>query len=140
MPGLTFPTNDTTIFAFKGTTYKSDNWYLMTALGSTNNNSAHSTYSNGFGGTDHMNELRVRLTFIMYAGSSLAALFITVTGLTERELPVSTCPSGITYLSIEGLCSSEGQDLRHNTVRYAAFVRNNSAAEDGKVEEVRYFE
>ena len=105
MPRSIFSTDDTTAFVFKGIRNKSENWYLMSGPGSTNNNSSHSDYSNEVGVTDHLNGLRVYVTFKIFAVGSLAAPFITVTGLTERELPIFTCQTCILYMSIEGLCS-----------------------------------
>ena len=75
----------------------------------------------------------------MNATCMIAATFITVTGVTERELPRDICPSGILYIKIPGLCLGAAQDLRHDAVVYVAFYRterfevSQSTAEQRKV-------
>ena len=73
-------------------------------------------YGKKEGDTDHKNGLRVRLTFMMNATCILAATFLTLTSLKERELPKSTCPSGVLHVPIPRLCIGDAQDLRHDTV------------------------
>ena len=75
---------------------------------SKNNNNGHSAYFSEVCGTDHLNGLSVRLTCTMSAVGSLAALFITDTGLMEREVHVSICLSGIVRMLIEVLCLGGG--------------------------------
>ena len=63
-----------------------------------------------------------------------------MTGLSEKELPVETCPSGVMYIEISRLDYGAGQDLRHNKIGYVAFDRTNSNSASGKTTEVRNFE
>ena len=47
---------------------------------------------------------RVRLTWTASADGTVAPAFVTYTGLNERELPTSTCPTtGVLVLSLQGL-------------------------------------
>ena len=87
MPGLITSTDDTTIFVFKGATKELEGWYLMDK---SHSGGKQSSYSNDKGGTDNKNGLRVRLTFTINGVGMMAAPFITVTGITEKELPRTT--------------------------------------------------
>ena len=48
--------------------------------------------------------MRVKLTFTFVGHGKMLDAYITVAGLTERELPKSTCPDGILIVPIPGLC------------------------------------
>ena len=96
-------------------------------------------YGNDKGGTDHLNGLRVRITFTMNATGMLAATFITVTGLADRELPKKTCLSGVFHLKIPGLCAGAAQDLRHDAVGYLAMYRRERCTVSGTTAEQRNF-
>ena len=63
----------------------------------------------------------IRLTFTMNAAGTLAATFITVTWLTERDLPKEGCSSGLLHVLIKDLCVGGAQDLQHNAVGYLTF-------------------
>ena len=52
----------------------------------------------------------------MNATGMMAATFVTVTGLNERELPKSSNPDGVRHIAIPGLCIGAAQDLRHEVV------------------------
>ena len=92
LPGLITSTDDTTVFVFKGETQELEGWYLVDK---NHDNSKQSYFSNDTGGTDNKNRLRVRLTFTLNGVGMMAAPFITVKGITEKELPRNTCPSGV---------------------------------------------
>ena len=119
---------------------KGEQWYLLSGKGTDVDTSKQSVYSSSVGGTDHLNGMRVRLTFTMTGTGSLAPPFITVTGLSEKELPVETCPSGVMHIEIPGLCVGAGQDLRHEAIGYVAFIRANSNSASGKTTDIRNFE
>ena len=137
LPGLITSTDDTTVFVFKGATKELEGWYLL-----DKSHTAHkqSSYSNDKGGTDNKNGLRVRLTFTINDVGMIAAPFITVTGITEKELPRSTCPSGVCILSIPGLCAGGNSDPRNAVMGYVAFVRTEKGEISGKTSEQRNFE
>ena len=54
--------------------------------------------------------VRFRLSFTASAAGQLAAPWVTVHKLTERELSPEVCPSGIYVLKIEGLCAQAASD------------------------------
>ena len=88
------------------------------------NQSDQSYYTTSECGTDNKNGLRVRLTFTMNGVGLMAAPFITITGLTERELPKDTCASGVFILTINGLSAGANADIRNSAPGYVCFVRN----------------
>lgn len=70
----------------------------------------------------------------------MAAPFITVTGITERKLPRSTCPIGVYILSIPGFCAGGNTDPRNAAMGYVAFVRTENGEVSGKTSGQRNFE
>jgi len=96
-------------------------------------------YGNEEGGTNHKNGLQVRLTFTMKATGMVAATFITVTGLNERELPKSSNSDGVMHIAIPGLCIGTAQDLRHEAVEYLALYRKESCHITNHTSEERNF-
>ena len=54
---------------------------------------------------------------------AMAAPFVTVTGITEKELPVEKCPSGVYTLQVPGICTGSSVDPRLNAPGFVAFVR-----------------
>jgi len=141
LAGLVFSTEDSTMFVFKGKASNTETRYLLQDNGVKNGVFKYnqSVYGHKEGETDHLNVLRVRLTFTMNATCMIAATFITVTGVTERELPRDVCPSGILYIKIPGLCLGAAQDLRHDTVVYVAFYRTERCEVSQSTAEQRKF-
>ena len=73
--------------------------------------------------SNNMNGMRVKITYTFSAAGTCAAIFITVLGLTERELPQDQCVS----LSIEGLCvGGGGVTVGNKTKGYLVFMRGES--------------
>ena len=70
----------------------------------------------------------------------MAAPFITVTGIIERELPHSPCSIGVYILCIPGLCEGGNSDPRKASVGYVAFIRTEKGGVSGKSSEQRNFE
>ncbi|CAB9508332.1 hypothetical protein SEMRO_343_G121920.1 [Seminavis robusta] len=67
--------------------------------------------------------IRVKLSIVMTADGTTAPLFVSVTGLNEREL---FNESGVEILEIPGLCIGGGGVTAGNReMGYVAFVRNN---------------
>ena len=49
--------------------------------------------------------------------------FISVAGITEKELPKDTCPSGLLYMPIEGLTvAGNGTTVGLQGVDYVVFI------------------
>ena len=63
-----------------------------------------------------MRGLQIRHCVMFNAYSNDAPLYATVYGLSEQELPVATCPSGVLPLSLPSFCYGDSQDV-YNTTR-----------------------
>ena len=133
-----FSTGDSTVFVFRGKSKKESNWILLQD-GDDPKTTNQFVYGNEEDGTDNLNVLRVRLTFTMNAAGMCAAIFITVTGLTERELQKEECPSGVLHVSIKGIRVGGTQDLRHDAVGYLAFYRKKKCVAAQTMAEQRNF-
>ena len=120
-PWLITSTDDTTVFIFKGTACNKKKLFIVPEKMDKHK----SNYSNDMGGTDHLNGIRVRHTYSMNAMGNLAPIYITVTGMNEREMPVDTCPEGIFVMKVKGLVFGGTQDIRHRqSLGYVVFMRN----------------
>ena len=82
--------------------------------------------TNEKGGTDHINGMIIRMNQTFNAMGATAPIYLTIHGLTLRELPPESCPSGVLIVPVNGLCISSEQDVRYNDVGYIAFVRNTT--------------
>ena len=65
----------------------------------------------------------VRLTWTISASGGIAPIFCQILHLTERELPVATCPSGILIVEVPGLVIGAAADNRIKKLGYLCFVR-----------------
>ena len=133
LPGLVFSTDDSTVFVFCGKVGKAKTWHLL--LNKDDQDASQSSSGNDKGGTDHLNGLRARIAFTMNATGMLAATFITVTGLMDRELPKKSYSSGVFHLKIPGLCVGAAQDLQHDAVGYLAMYRRERCVVSGTTSE-----
>ena len=95
-------------------------------------------YDNDEGGTYHLNGTWVQLNFTIIAGI-LATMFITTTGLTERECLKEGCPSEVLYLKIKRLCATAAQGLLHDAVVYLMFYHKERCTVIGITAEQRSF-
>ena len=58
--------------------------------------------------------------------------FISVTGITKRELPKDTCSSGILIMSVPGLYTGGNTNLRNKAPGLVAFLRTEKSVLSGK--------
>ena len=65
-------------------------------------------------------QIRHSVTFNGYGNAT--PFYATIYGLTEEELPSSTCPSGVYTLPIPGFCHGAGQDYANTTEGYLVFL------------------
>ena len=65
LPGLVILTDDTTVFAFKGTIKGVEKWYLLSGPGVNNDDRYYAVYSSETGGTDNINSLQAWLTSML---------------------------------------------------------------------------
>ncbi len=96
-PELITSTDDSTVFIFCGSNNKPDEFRLVTKK-SCWNKGTNSVYN--VDECDHMNGMRVKLTWTLSGGGTCAPLFVTVTGLNDRELPTAQ----MLVVQVAGLC------------------------------------
>lgn len=70
--------------------------------------------------------LTVKGTFTFTAGGTMFPLYFTVNGLSEAELPVDFCPSGVFVLRVPGLNPNASTDISASGVGYLVFCRAGS--------------
>eukprot|EP00957_Ditylum_brightwellii_P201901 15327730-Ditylum_brightwellii.AAC.1 len=66
--------------------------------------------------------MRVKLTFCFTGAGQTLAPYVTVSGLTERELLCSVCPSGIHVIKIPGLAMERARDPECQKIGYAMLL------------------
>ena len=133
-PGLITSTDDNTMFIFEGTEKKS-NWVLYDK---DTHKSRQSAFTGRPGGTDHLNGLSVRLTHTITAMGVMAPIYITVYGLTDRELCPIKYPTGIHIVKIPGLCYAGNLDVRAKQIGYVVFTHNLNSITTSSVSQDNY--
>ena len=134
-PALLLSTDDSTMFVFEGKSKSEYSWHLHSNV----KHSAQSVYSAQKGGTDHLHGLRVRLTHTMCGLGIMAPLYVTIYGLSERELPHQDYPSGVLVLEIPGLCYASNLDARSSEKGYVVFTRASINLEEEETVSYRNF-
>jgi hypothetical protein len=110
-PGMITTTDDTTVFACAGIAQSgATEWKLLDADETYSNRSAYVVDKDGAQNRFFSGQ-RIRLTQTMAGNGRMAPIFATMTGLSADELPADTCPSGIYFLEVPGLCFG-GSDVR----------------------------
>ncbi|KAL7498904.1 hypothetical protein ACHAWT_008594 [Skeletonema menzelii] len=100
-PEYIFSTDDTTCYIFEGKVDGKDKWTLVTN-DSIRNSGTSSVYR--VEDTKMMNGMRVKLTFTFSAAGMCAPLFVTVSGLSEEEMPNKP----FLHMKVPGLCIGGG--------------------------------
>ena len=95
-----------------------------------NDTGTRSSYSKDISSTDSCREIRIRHSVSFDVVDNATPFYATVYGLTEEELPTTTCPSGVFTLPVPGLCYGGSQDCSNQTVGYLVFLRNASTNDD----------
>ena len=85
-----------------------------------------------------MNGLHVRPRVSMNGIGMIAPTFITIKGVNEKELPVTTCPNGRLHIEIPGLCVGGTQDLRNDAIGHVCFIRNQSNSDNTTNEQLNF--
>ena len=73
--------------------------YIVSAAHDDSSNMAYTIDRN-----PHITGMRVRLTFTFSGCELIAPLYVTVSGLSGKELSWEECPEGILKVPIEGFC------------------------------------
>lgn len=136
-PTLLFSTDDTTLYIFKGTEKVPEKWYLCTNMerADSGSYSAHITDKKV---KVNLNGLRIRLTFTMSARGYTAPVFLTVYGLSERDLPVETCPEGRLYVKIPGLNQSSAHNTYDETYGFICFMRQSCPSSEESYDKLNF--
>jgi hypothetical protein len=86
-----------------------------------------------------MSGLQMKLAYTFTGTSLQAPIFATVSHLTEEELPVATCPTGILSLKIEGLSiGGGGFQIDAMGTGHLVFIRNDYDRDKDK-KRLRYY-
>ena len=126
-PEYVFSTDDTVNYIFEGTEQKKDLFRLVSSS-AISNSGTRSKYK--INESNNMNGLRVKLTYTFSAAGTSSPIFVSVCGLTERELPNDK----VLALKIEGLCvGGGGISVGNKQNGWLVFVRN-----DNDNEKLRY--
>jgi hypothetical protein len=126
-------TDDTVAYVFDGRGMGKDQFRLLSQKSNLKAGTL-SKYSQGE--QIHCNGLRVKITYSFNGAGASAPVFVSVTGLTEHELPKEAVPSGLLALKIQGLCvGGTGINLGEMPAGWLVFIRNDN---DGEAEKKRY--
>jgi hypothetical protein len=126
-------TDDTVAYVFDGRGMGKDQFRL---LSQKSNKKAGTLSKYSQGEQIHCNGLRVKITYSFNGAGASAPVFVSVTGLTEHELPKEAVPSGLLALKIQGLCvGGTGINLGEMPAGWLVFIRNDN---DGESEKKRY--
>ena len=83
--------------------------------------------------------MRVKPTFTLNAAGTSAPMFISVYGLTERELHFDIAPTGFLVMKVKGLCvGGFGVAAECNTYGYVLLIRAENRTCKDSVDRVRY--
>ena len=110
-------TDDSTVFIFCGSTNKPDEFRLVITK-SCLNKGTNSVYN--VDKSDYMNGMRVKLTWTLSGGGTCAPLFVTVTGLNDRELP----SADMLVVQVAGLCIGGSGVGANEQKGYIVFTRS----------------
>ena len=114
-------TDDTTQYIFKGAEKKGNCSWVLCNPDDLEGCGTRGLYEASE--VQNMNGFRVKHTFTFTAAGNLAPMYTTVSGLSEKELPVETCPSGMHVLEIPGLAVGSDVDPSNDLLGYVVFIR-----------------
>ena len=136
LPMFVSTTDDTTMFAFEGAVDGTDSEvYIVKKEDDRGTNSA---YTKNISSTDSKRGIRIRHTVSFNGFGNAAPLYITVYGLSEAELPSSTCPSGVLSVRIQGLCYGSTQDCSTETAGFVVFIRSTKKEEEVSTDQINH--
>ena len=116
-PELAFSTDDAAQCIFEGKGVDKDIFKLVSSK-SLQNSGTRAKYK--VSNANNVNGMRVKLTHAFSAAGTIAPIFITVLGLSERELPMHDCVA----IDVEGLCIGGGGATVGNKLKgWLVFMR-----------------
>ncbi len=122
-PYLLYSTDDTTEYIFEGIQKKFDPYVLATksSIAKQGTNAVYKCEDN-----KSMSGMRVKLTFTFSAMGTCFPLVCTVSGLTEREMPMG---EEFIHVTVPGLCiGGGGVNINNQEVGHLIFMRNTEGA------------
>jgi hypothetical protein len=123
-PYLLYSTDDTTEYIFEGTQNKFVH-YVLATKSSIAKRGTNAVYK--CGDNKSMSGMRVKLTFTFSAMGACFSLVCTVSGLTEREMPMG---EEFIHIRVPGLCiGGGGVNINNQEVGHLLFMRNIDGAE-----------
>ena len=132
-PQYVLSSDDIVTFAFAGTEKREAIWRVVGSklLSKAGTNAKYRRDDSGY-----MNGLCVKVTYTFSAAGTVANLFVSICGLTGKELPKGTCPDGILKIKIDGLCiGGAGVTVGNKGHQWLVFLRTDP---DKKADQKRY--
>ena len=130
-PQLLFSTDDTTTFIFDGKDGKKGKWVFASDT-AVKNRGTSSIYRQEK--VNIMNGLRVKVTFTFSAAGMTAPLFITISGVSEDEMP----DEEFLHVQVPGLAvGGAGVTVGNKTMGHIFFMRKGKGADE---ERVKYYQ
>ena len=130
-PQLLFSTDDTTTYIFDGKEGKQGKWVFASER-AIKNRGTQSIYREEK--VNMMNGIRVKVTFTFSGAGMTAPLFITVSGLSEEEMPNDE----FLHVQVPGLAvGGEGVTVGSKTMGHVFFMRKGKGADE---ERVKYYQ
>jgi hypothetical protein len=123
-PDLTFSTDESTEFIFEGSSNKQDK-FLLVSRESLKRKGTNSIYQ--IDNSNKMNGMRVKLTWTFSGAGICAPLFVTVTGLNDREMPSDV---DMIVVKIPGLCIGGCGVSGNKEVGYVVFMKKGNGGEE----------
>ena len=121
-PAFSTSTDDTVAYVFAGTQPKGDSMWKLVKTADLEGRDCRSIYEK-VDSQSNMCGFRIKLTFTFNAAGQMAPLFISVTGLSEKELPSETCRSGMLVMKVKGLAIGANVKVECESVGYVVFLR-----------------
>jgi hypothetical protein len=130
-PQLLFSTDDTTTYIFDGKAGEKANWVVASDT-AVMNRGTQAIYQQEK--VNMMNGLRVKVTFTFSGAGMTAPLFITVSGVSEEEMP----DDEFLHVEVPGLAvGGAGVTVGNQTVGHVFFMRKGKGADE---ERVKYYQ
>ena len=118
-PEYVYSSDDTTTYCYEG---KGENKASFVLVGSNTMTKSGTRSRYAQEDSNHMCGLRVKLTYTFSAAGISAPIFVSIVGLTEREMPSSQCVS----IKIKGLCiGGDGINIGTQQQGTILFMRND---------------